>query len=158
MAAARPRVTIPPIDGRLSGAYAAALNDLGLKARVSHAIDAKREETVLTVDPKPGKKAKKGAVVKVAASAGPARLAVQRGQGVRIIDPKGPTSLGRFPLAGGSATELSYHPSGNQVVYRSGIQLLLSGDRAEVQGRAGSTPGPTCSSIPRSRRTTARSP
>ncbi len=102
------------------------MRKLGLKPSISHAIDTKREETVLEVTPKPGKEAKEGSVVKVGASAGPARLAVQRGSGVRIINPLGPTSLGRFPLTGGAATELSYLPDGDHVLYRTGGQIIMS--------------------------------
>ena len=54
-------VTVPAFTGKNVAAYTAALSDRGLKAKVSRSIAATPENTVLSVKPKVGAKAKRGA-------------------------------------------------------------------------------------------------
>lgn len=130
-------VTIPAFTGKNVAAYTAALSDRGLKAKVRRAIAAKPENTVLSVKPKVGAKAKKGATVTVRASAGPPTLAVQIGSKVRTFNMSSdaPRAMGTFPRGGGSAVELDYAPSGDQVVYRSGRKIVVSGVAASARPR-----------------------
>ena len=115
---------------------------------------------MLSVTPKVGEKAKKGAAVKVAASGGPPTLAVQIGSKVRTFDPSGdsPKSLGAFPRGGGSASELDYAPAGDQVVYRSGSKIIVSGTGSNAKPRTIYAGPDDRSSIRRSRPTARRSP
>jgi beta-lactam-binding protein with PASTA domain len=130
-------VTIPAFAGKPATTYAAKLDDLGLKAQVSRSIAAKPEGTVLSVTPKVGTKAKKGAVVKVSASGGPPTLAVQIAGKVRPFDLSGDTAegLAPFPRGGGTAAELDYSPAGDQVVYRSGRKIIVSGTGLKAKPR-----------------------
>ena len=92
---------------------------------------------MLKVTPAVGEKAKKGATVTVAASGGPATLAVQVGSKFKAFDVSGdsPKPLGGLPAGGGSAIELDYGPAGDQVVYRSGKKVIVSGTAKSAKPR-----------------------
>ena len=129
-------VTIPAFTGKVVSAYTATLSDLGLKAKVSRAINAKPENTVLKVTPAVGEKAKAGATVTVAASGGPPTLAVHIGSKFRTYDVSGtfPKPLGALPVSG-SAVELDYGPAGDEVIYRSSKKIIVSGTAKTAKPR-----------------------
>jgi hypothetical protein len=76
-------------------------------------------------------------VVTVSASAGPPTLAVQVASKVRTFNVSGdtPVGIGAFPRGGGTAAQLDYAPAGDQVVYRAGRKLVVSGTAASAKPR-----------------------
>jgi hypothetical protein len=67
--------------------------------------------------------------VKVTASGGPPTLAVQVASKVKSFDVSGDIAkpLVQYPTAGGALTEFDYGPTGQQIVYRSGRKIIVSG-------------------------------
>ena len=128
-------VKIPEVDGKTVGEYTAALKKLGLKARVSRTFAGSKSGTVIGVAPKPGEEAEKGDAVAVRASAGLPPLAVQTGARVLVLNPLGGKQIGRLPAGSGTAVEPSYLPDGDEVVYRSGVRILVSGTGRNASAR-----------------------
>ncbi|HWC25219.1 MAG TPA: PASTA domain-containing protein, partial [Solirubrobacteraceae bacterium] len=126
-AAGKATIAIPPINGMSAAEYAAALRKLKLEPVVRRTIAAVREGAVLSVDPKPGEKVKKGAEVTVRASRGSPTLAVETDGLVLLFDPAKGKQAGQIPDGGGSASQLSYVPGENRVVYRADRRLVVAG-------------------------------
>ncbi|MFP5363476.1 MAG: PASTA domain-containing protein [Thermoleophilia bacterium] len=128
-------VKIPEIDDMPVKEYTAALEKLGLTAKVSRTFAGSKSGTVIAVVPKPGEKAEKGDAVSVRASAGLPPLAVQTGTRVVVLDPLAAKQIGRLPPGGGTALEPSYLPDGDEVVYRSGLRILVAGTARNASAR-----------------------
>ena len=116
-------VTIPEVDDKRVGEYVAALAKLGLKARRQSAIGMPVGK-VLAVDPKPGRKARKGATVTVRAAGGLPPLAVQTARLVLLVDPAGGREVARLPRGEGRAFEPTYVPRKRQIVFRTSSTRL----------------------------------
>jgi len=125
-------VTIPDFKDMPVDKYTAKLEDLGLKPEVHTRISTTDKGTVLGVDPAVGEKVDKGTVVDVAASGGPAPVAVQESPVVSVVNPVGGKELYRLPAPQGSAAEPSFVPGRTQVVYRSGSHIVLADARKDA--------------------------
>lgn len=134
--AAAAAIKIPEIDDRPLKEYRAALEKLGLRARVSETFAASKAGTVIAVVPKPGETAEKGDAVVVRASTGLPPLAVQTGTSVIVVNPLGGKRLSRLPAGGGQAVEPTYLPDGDELVYRAGERILVSGTGKGASARA----------------------
>jgi beta-lactam-binding protein with PASTA domain len=128
--AAAKAIKIPAIDDAKLAEYIEKLEKLGLKAKVSRAVSARPSGTVIAVKPKPGEEAEKGDEVSVRASGGLPPLAVETDTPrVLVVNPVGGKELFRLPLSGGVATEASFLPGGQRMVYRTGSRLQVTNAR-----------------------------
>jgi beta-lactam-binding protein with PASTA domain len=128
-------VKIPDFKGKPVADYQTSLEKLKLKPKIQLRISTTDAGTVFGVDPAVGKTAKKGDVVTVQASGGPAPVAVEQGPVVHVVNPVGGKELYRLPEPRGSAAEPSYLPGGHQVLYRSGARLILANDGKDAKFR-----------------------
>ena len=126
---------IPPIGDKPVKEYTAALAKLGLEPKVSTTFAGSKAGTVIAVVPKPGAKAKKGDTVVVRASAGLPPMAVQTGSSVLVVNPIGGKRISRLPPGGGRAVEPTYLPDGDEIVYRSGARIIVTGTAKNASAR-----------------------